>query len=436
MKPHSSPLVLVAALSLLLAACGEGKKDGAPGSAAGPGAGAPPPPEVDVVTVTRASVVLTQELPGRLQAVRTAQVRARVEGIVEKRIFAEGSEVKAGTPLFHLDARTYRTAADSARADVAVSRQTLDRYRPLLEVKAVSQQEYDLAAARLKQAEAALAKAELDLENASVLAPISGRIGRALVTEGALVGKGEATHLATIEQVDPIYANFTQSNADLFRLQAAIRSGRLKKSEEKNVQVVLEDGSAHPQPGRLIFTDMAVDPGTGSIQLRAEVPNPRRDLLPGMFVRIRFPQAEADNAIRLPQRAVQTGPQGQSVLIVDAEGKVAPRPVKTGGMSGTDWIIAEGLQGGEKVIVNGLQKARPGSQVKAVEWNPKAPILPGAPSPKPGTPPPVGMEGMTGMGGANAGMSGMSGTSGMSGMQGMSGMDGLATHGAGSGRKD
>ncbi|MBL8485617.1 MAG: efflux RND transporter periplasmic adaptor subunit [Rhodocyclaceae bacterium] len=413
---------LAAIVGLGLAACGEGEKKPAPG----PGAAAPPPPEVDVVTVARASVTLTQELPGRLQAIRTAQVRARVEGIVEKRLFAEGSEIKAGTALFHLDARTYRTAAESARADVAVARQTLERYKPLLDLKAVSQQEYDLAAARLKQAEAVLAKAELDLENASVLAPLSGRIGRALVTEGALVGKGEATHLATIEQVDPIYVNFTQSNADLFRLQGAIKAGRLKKSEEKNVQVVLEDGSVHPHPGRLLFTDMAVDPGTGSIQLRAEIPNPRRDLLPGMFVRIRFPQAQADDAIRLPQRAVQAGPQGQSVMVVDGEGKVAPRPVRTGGMSGTDWIIAEGLQGGEKVIVNGLQKARPGAQVKAVEWSPQAPILPGAPPPKPGIPPPVGMQGMTGMGGM----------SGMSGMQGMSGMDGLATHGAGSGRKD
>ncbi len=422
MIPRPASLAVILALSLTLAACGDGEKKGPPG----PGAGAPPPPEVDVVTVSRAAALLTQELPGRLQAVRTAQVRARVEGIVERRLFAEGSEVKAGTPLFQLDARTYRTAADSSRADVAVARQTLERYKPLLEVKAVSQQEYDLAAARLKQAEAALAKAELDLENASVLAPIPGRIGRAMVTEGALVGRGEATHLATIEQVDPIYANFTQSNADLFRLQAAIRAGRLKKSEEKNVQVVLEDGSVHPHPGRLLFTDLAVDPGTGSIQLRAEVPNPKRELLPGMFVRIRFPQAEAENAIRLPQRAVQTGPQGQSVMVVDGEGKATVRPVKTGGMSGTDWIIAEGLKEGDQVIVNGLQKARPGTPVKPVPWNPKGPILPGAPPAKPGIAPPVGMEGMTGM----------SGMSGMSGMQGMSGMDGLATHGAGAGRKD
>lgn len=333
----------------------------------------PPPPEVDVVTVATGSATLTRELPGRLQAVRTAQVRARVEGIVEKRLFAEGSDVRAGAPLFQLDARTYKAAAASAEADVAVAKQTVERYRPLLEMKAVSRQEFDLAEAKQKQAESALAKARLDLENASVLAPISGRIGRALVTEGALVGKGEATHLATIEQIAPIYANFTQSNADLLRLQQAVKAGKLKRAADgARVELLLEDGSVHAQPGRLLFSDLAVDPNTGSVQLRAVFPNPKRDLLPGTFVRIRFPEAVADNAIRLPTRAVQTGPQGQFVMVVDAEGKVAPLPVKTGAMAGTDWIVSEGLKGGEQVIVNGLQKARPGSPVKPVPWNPAA----------------------------------------------------------------
>ena len=224
-----------------------------------------------------------------------------------------------------------------------------------------------------------MAKAKLDLENASVLAPISGRIGRSIVTEGALVGKGEATHLATIEQIDPMYANFTQSNADLLRLQQAVKAGRLKHTDRTKVELVLEDGSVYPQPGRLLFSDLAVDPNTGSVQLRAEFPNPKRELLPGTFVRIRFPEAVMEAALKLPQRAVQAGPQGQYVMTVDAEGKVAPRPVKTGGMSGPDWIIAEGLKGGEQVIVNGLQKARPGSPVKPVPWNPAAPqATPGA----------------------------------------------------------
>ncbi len=367
----STNLAVPVVLMLLLSACGQSQPPGPAGTAAGPG-GTPPPPEVDVVTVAPGTATLTRELPGRLQAVRTAQVRARVEGIVEKRLFVEGSDIKAGMPLYRLDARTYETAAASATADVAVARQTLERYRPLLEIKAVSRQEFDLAEARVKQAEAAQAKAQLDLENANVLAPISGRIGRALVTEGALVGKGEATQLATIEQIDPIYANFTQSNADLLRLQQAIKAGRLKRTDGAKVEMILEDGSVYTLPGKLLFTDLAVDPNTGSIQLRAEFPNPKRELLPGTFVRVRFPEAVQEGAIRLPQRAVQISPQGQLVMTVDAEGKVVPRPVKVGGMAGADWTIAEGLQGGEQVIVNGLQKARPGSVVKPVPWNPAA----------------------------------------------------------------
>jgi membrane fusion protein (multidrug efflux system) len=359
---------LFLSLALVLAACGEGdKKAGAPG---GPGAGAPPPPEVDVVAVAPGSAIITQELPGRLQAVRTAQVRARVEGIVERRLFQEGSDVKAGTPLYRIDARTHQANVTSARADVQVARQTFERYKPLLEMKAVSRQEYDIAEARVKQAEAALARSALDLENANVLAPISGRIGRALVTEGALVGKGEGTHLATIEQIDPIYANITQSNSDVLRLQATLKKGKYKEAHAGKVEMILEDGSVYGHPGKLMFSDLAVDPNTGTVSLRAEFPNPKRELLPGMFVRIRLPQAQTDNVIRLPQRAVSTGVQGQSVLVVDAEGKVVPRPIVTGGMSGPDWIVTEGLKPGEQVIVNGLQKARPGSIVKPVPWNP------------------------------------------------------------------
>jgi membrane fusion protein (multidrug efflux system) len=352
-------------LLLLLAACGQSQPQGPAGGS--PGAGAMPPPEVEVVTIAPGSATLTRELPGRLQAVRTAQVRARVEGIVEKRLFAEGSDVQAGTSLFHLDARTYQAAAVAAEADLLVARQTVERYRPLLDMKAVSRQEFDLAEAKQKQAEAALAKARLDLENSAVPAPISGRIGRALVTEGALVGKGDATLLATIEQLDPIYANFTQSNADVLRLQQAVKAGRLKRATSTKVELLLEDGSTYGVPGRLTFSDLAVDPNTGAVQLRAEFPNPRRELLPGTFVRIRFPEAEIDAALKVPQRAVVMSPQGQSVMTIDAEGKVAPRPVKLGGMAGTDWIVTEGLKPGDKVIVSGLQKVRPGAPAKAVE---------------------------------------------------------------------
>jgi membrane fusion protein, multidrug efflux system len=370
---------------ILLAACGPSGQPpvAAPG---GPGA-AMPPAEVEVVTVSSGTATLTQDLPGRLQAWRTAQARARVEGVVEKRLFVEGSDVKAGMTLFQIDPRTYQAARDAAAADVEAARLVVERYQPLLEIKAVSRQEVDTAQAKLKQAQAALMRADLDLDNTRVPAAISGRIGRALVTEGALVGRGEATHLATIEQIDPIYANFTQPGAELLRLQASVKSGQLRRAESAKVELLLEDGSTYPLPGRILFSDLAVDPGTGAVSLRAEFPNPKRELLPGMFVRVRFPSAVAEGAIRLPQRAVQGGPQGQSVMIVTAEGKAAPQPIKTGGMAGGDFIITEGLKGGEQVIVNGLQKARPGSPVKAVPWNPQvaAPGL-GAPAVPPAAP--------------------------------------------------
>ena len=364
----------------LLAACGEGNKTGAP--ATGPGA-AMPPAEVDVIVVQPGSATITQDLPGRLSAVRSAQVRARVEGVVEKRLFTEGTDIAAGTPLFQIDARTYASAAAATEADLAAAKAAFERYQPLLEIKAVSQQEYDQAQARNKQAEAALAKAKLDLENSAPASPIAGRVGRALVTEGALVGKGEATHLVTVEQLDPIRIDFTQSYSDLLRLQQAVKSGKQKKAESAQVELLLEDGSIYAQKGRLQFTDLAVDPNTGSVALRAEFPNPRRELLPGTFARVRFPQALLDNVIRVPQRAVMGSAQGHSVMIVDAEGKVAPRPIKTVGMAGPDFVVAEGLKGGEQVIVNGLQKARPGSVVKPVPWNPAAPLL----APPPGAGP-------------------------------------------------
>jgi membrane fusion protein (multidrug efflux system) len=380
MKTTLTPIIPVLLLSLLTA-CGEGGKKGAAG--APPGA-AMPPVEVDVVTIAAGSATITQDLPGRLQAVRSAQVRARVEGVLEKRLFVEGSDIAAGTPLFQIDPRTFQAAAAAAEADVAAARAVFDRYRPLLDIKAVSQQEFDAAAAKLKQAEAALTTARLNLENAVPPAPISGRIGRALVTEGALVGKGEATHLATIEQLDPIRVEFTQSYSDMLRLQQAVKAGKQKKADAAQVELVLEDGSLYAEKGRLQFADLAVDPNSGAVVLRAEFTNPRRELLPGTFVRVRFPQAEVDNAIRVPQRAVLGSPAGQSVLSVDAENKVVPLPVKTGAMAGTDFIVVSGLKGGEQVIVNGLQKVKPGAMVNPVPWTPGAPVMPppGAPAAK------------------------------------------------------
>jgi membrane fusion protein (multidrug efflux system) len=368
-------------LSLLLAACGAADEKKQP--AAG---GAPPPAEVDVIIAKAAPAVMTQDLPGRLQAYRSAQVRARVEGIIEQRNFIEGSDVAAGVSLYRIALRNYQTVYDAARADVAVASQTLERYKKLMEAKVVSQQDYDLNEAKFKQAEARLSKAQEDLENTRVPAPISGRIGRSQVSEGALVGRGDATLLTTIEQIHPLYVNFSQSESEITALQRAIKSGKLQRTQAAKVELILEDGSVYAQPGKFLFSDMAVDPATGNVLLRAEIPNARHELLPGMFVRIRFSQAIAENAISIPQRAVQINPQGQFVLLVDAEGKVSPRPVKTGSMAGGDFIISEGLQGGEQVIVNGVQKARPGSVVKAVPWDPSAPVLnlnPAAPTKTP-----------------------------------------------------
>jgi len=357
-------------LPFFLVACGGGDEQKKP-----PAGAMPPPAEVDVVTVKPGAAVLTQDLPGRLQAYRSAQVRARVEGIVEKRNFVEGSDVVAGALLYQIALRNYQTAYDAAKADVEVARQTLERYKKLREAGVVSQQDYDLNEARFKQAEARMSKAQEDLENTRVPAPISGRIGRSQVSEGALVGRGDATLLTTIEQIDPLYVNFSQSESEISSLKQSVKKGKLHQANATKVELILEDGSIYTQPGKFLFSDMAVDPGTGNVSLRAEFPNPRHELLPGMFVRIRLPQAIADKAIRVPQRAVQISPQGQFVLVVDAEGKVAPRPVKTGSMAGGDFIIAEGLQGGEQVIVNGVQKARPGSVVKPVQWNPNVPVL-------------------------------------------------------------
>ncbi|MEW5902893.1 MAG: efflux RND transporter periplasmic adaptor subunit [Pseudomonadota bacterium] len=360
MNPASRFLPLLLLVSL--AACKGGEQPAAPNKAGA----AMPPPEVEVITIAPGKATYTRDLPGRVQAYRTAQVRARVDGVVEKRLFKEGSDVTAGTQLFRIDASNYRATAEAANADAALAYQNLERAKRLLEAKAISQQEYDLTQAKAAQARAALVKANEDVTNAGAPAPISGHIGRTEVSEGALVSKGSATLLATIEQLDPVYVNFTQSATDLLRLRQAVASGVLKQADSTEVELLLEDGSSYTRSGRIFFTDMAVDAGTGSVSLRAEFPNPKHELLPGMFVRLRFPEAIAEHAIRVPQRAVQSGAVGQFVMLVGADGKVTPRPVTTSGMSGGDFIIASGLKEGDQVIVNGLQKARPGTVVKPV----------------------------------------------------------------------
>ncbi|HET6718694.1 MAG TPA: efflux RND transporter periplasmic adaptor subunit [Rhodocyclaceae bacterium] len=372
-------LPLAGVFLLLLAACGAGGGD-TPGPAKAAAGGAPPPPEVEVIIVSRNDVSRAVELPGRAQAIRTAQVRARVEGIVEARLFQEGTDVRAGQPLFRLDGRVLAANVESARAqlnkaqaEATNAEQSLQRFQSLAAQKMASGQQIDQAVARQRQAladvgvaKAALARSEIDLSYATVTAPIGGRIGRALVTEGALVGKGEATHLATIEQLDPIWINFSQSSADYLRLREAFAGGKAKPARDRAIRLLLENGNEYALPGKLLFSDLSIDPSNGSVGMRAEFPNPQRLILPGQFVNLRLPVAEAEGAITVPQRAVQASPQGQTVMTVGPDNKVTPKAVKTGGLSGNDWIIAEGLNGGEQVIVNGLQKARPGSPVTPV----------------------------------------------------------------------
>ena len=375
------PITLV--FLVLLASCGQG---GPVTPGAQQAAGSPPPPEVEVITVARRDVSRAVELPGRAQAIRTAQVRARVEGILEARLYTEGGDVRAGQPLFRLDSRVLAANVASAKALVAKAeaeatnaQQSLDRFQTLATQKMASGQQMDQAVARVRQAQAdigvaraALARTEIDLSYATVTAPIGGRIGRAQVTEGALVGKGEATHLATIEQFDPVWINFSQSSADYLRLREAFAGGKAKPAKDRAVRLLLDGGREYPLAGKLIFSDLSIDPANGSVGMRAEFPNPQQLILPGQFVSLRLPVAEAEGVITVPQRAVQASPQGQMVMIVGAENKLTPRPVKTGGLSGNDWIIAEGLAGGEQVIVNGLQKARPGSPVTPVPLGAKS----------------------------------------------------------------
>ena len=378
---------------LLLAACG---KSEAPAAGAG---GGMPPPEVGVVVATPGEVGLVTELPGRLEASRVAQVRARAAGILQKRLFREGSDVKAGQALFTIDAAPYAAALQSAQATLARAQANLtqaaalaERYKPLLAANAVSQQEYANAVAAQKQAEAdvaagraAVQTGRINLNYASVTAPISGRIGRALVTEGALVGQGEATQLAVIQQVDPVYVNFTQSAGEVMKLRRALADGQLQRaggSEAAIVRVVLEDGSEYALPGKLLFSDLTVDPSTGQITLRAEVPNPKGDLLPGLYVRVRLEQAQVANAISLPQQAVTRTQQGDKITVVGADGKLSQRTVKVGAARNNQWIVLEGLKAGEQVMVDGFQKLQmmpPGTPVKAVPW--QAPGSAVAPAP-------------------------------------------------------
>lgn len=371
-------LPLAAMLLLALTACDD--KAGQQQSHAG----AMPPPEVTVTTVERQNAPLFADLPGRTSAYRVAEVRPQVSGIVLKRLFQEGGEVKAGQQLYQIDPATYQAALQSAQADLAKARANVKsveakaaRYADLVKINAVSRQDYDDAEASLDQAKAEIMVAEAEVKTASinleytkVYAPISGRIGKSNVTEGALVTANQTTTLATITQLDPIYVDLNQSSSELLQLRQNIAAGMVKTGDEAAATVHLTlDGASQPygQPGQLKFSDVTVDQTTGTVQVRAEFPNPRHDLYPGLFVRARVEEGMRERAILVPQPALMRNPDGSGLVwVVGADNKVAPRPVQVGPAVGDKWLIEKGLEGGERVLVAGLQKVKPGIEVRPV----------------------------------------------------------------------
>ena len=362
------------AFALLLASCGQGAPP------------PPPPPEVTTITVGAEPITNMVELPGRVQAFRTAEVRARVDGIIQRRLYEEGTDVGAGKALFQIDPRQMRANANAASAQLARAQassanaaQVVRRYSGLVGEQAISRQEYDaaIAAQRTAQADVANARAQVDsarlmLGYSTVTAPISGRVGRAQVTEGALASAAQGTLLTTIEQIDRVYVNFSQSSSDILALRQAIASGSLNLPSLNRVPVrlVLEDGSIYPFSGQIDFLDLSINEATGTAALRAEFVNPGRLLLPGQFVRARILAGTRTNGIAVPQRAVKLTSEGATVLVVGAKDLVEVRKVKLGEMQGDRWTILDGLKPGERVIVNGQQKAMPGQPVRIASARP------------------------------------------------------------------
>ncbi|BBK33366.1 membrane fusion protein (multidrug efflux system) [Stella humosa] len=365
---------------LVLAACDQApKKQAAPPP--------PPPAEVGVVTLAPQKVEIITELPGRTAPFRAAEVRPQVNGIILKRLFEEGSLVEAGQQLYQIDPASYQVALQSAQATLSrataqstASRLLAQRYKPLTEAKAVSRQDYDNAVASAQQAAADVASARAQIEAATislqytkVLAPITGRVGRSAVTEGALVTANQTAALATVQQLDPIYVDVTQSTADLLRLRRQMESGQLETdgAGQAPARLVLEDGSQYPLPGKLLFSEVTVSPGTGSVTLRAEFPNPKGFLLPGMFVHARLQAGAVSDALLIPQRGVSRDQRGQPIaLLVGKDNKVEQRTLTVDRAIGDQWLVTGGVAAGDRVIVEGVQKVRPGAEVRVVAAKP------------------------------------------------------------------
>ena len=385
-----SPLAAVLMLSgsFLLTGCDNNKSEQAAQQQA---------PEVGVVTLKTEPLKISTELPGRTSAYRVAEVRPQVSGIILKRNFIEGSDVKAGQSLYQIDPATYQAAYDSAKGDLVqaeanarIAQLTVKRYKPLLGTKYISQQDYDTAVATAAQNDAAVQVAKANVETArinlaytKVTSPISGRIGKSSVTEGALVQSAQTTALATVQQLDPMYVDVTQSSEDFMRLRSELESGQLKQNDGKaNVTLLMQNGSTYSQPGTLEFSDVTVDETTGSITLRAIFPNPNHALLPGMFVRARLDEGTNPNALLVPQQAVTRTPTGQAtVMVVGADNKVEARTVTAAQAIGDKWLVTDGVKAGERVISTGLQRAKPGAQVTPQEVSDDAKAAPDSKSP-------------------------------------------------------
>ncbi|OZI71123.1 efflux RND transporter periplasmic adaptor subunit [Bordetella genomosp. 12] len=369
-----SGLGIVVALGWMLAGCGEKPQQ------------SQSLPQVAVVTVQPQKASIVSDLPGRVDAVRDAQIRARVTGIVQKILFEQGGDVKENQVLFKIDPASYQASYDQAtaqlkqaQADLYSAKLLADRYAPLVKANAVSKQEYDNAVASFRQADAAVAaaraaqtSAKINLGYTDVTSPITGRIGKPLVTEGALVESTSATQMAVVQQLDPVYVDFTQSTSELARLREAFASGQLQKlgPDAARVSIILENGSVYKSPGKLLFTGITVDPSTGNVNLRAEVANPDQVLLPGMYVRVRLDEGVDDKALLVPQQALQRTADGLQSLMVVKDGKVQQVAVSTSSSLNNQWIISSGLSAGDVVVVEGFQKIRPGAPVQTSPWNP------------------------------------------------------------------